>query len=118
MGLLYSAVINIQLQLAQLFSSGKSSSKAADSADKSAASIEHSSVGIVRAFGDSSIKQYLTSASDWIDSFYKSIGLGETASDWLSWITFGAIILVLCVVINYIAKLAIKLIVNLSLIHI
>ncbi|MDG2094518.1 MAG: mechanosensitive ion channel family protein [Phycisphaerales bacterium] len=112
MGLLYSAVINMQIQLAQLFSSGDSASKATDSADKSASSIEHSSVGIVRAFGESSIKEYLGSAFDWIYSFYKSIGIGEAVSDWMSWVTFGVIILILCIVINSITKLGIRAFVN------
>ena len=98
MGLLTGVVANIQIHCLSLLALVDSSENANGSSSKF---VEHSSVGIVRAFGESSMKRYLESWFNWIHAMFTRWGLGDTAADWLSWAVFGIGILFACVVVNY-----------------
>lgn len=107
MGLLTAVIANIQIHSLSLMALADSNGNGS-----SPKFVEHSSVGIVRAFGESSMKRYLETWFNWIHSIFTRWGVGDTAADWLTWAVFGLGILIACVVVNYIAKLAIKLFVN------
>ncbi|MBG85003.1 MAG: mechanosensitive ion channel protein MscS [Phycisphaerae bacterium] len=109
MELLTSVVANIQVHLCSLFAMVEPASNVNGSKAKF---VEHSSVGLVRAFGESSMKRYLENWFNWIHSMLTGWGVKDQVADWLTWVVFGAGILVACILLNYIAKLAIKAFVN------
>lgn len=112
MGWLLGSILNLQGCLVQLFSLLGSGGEAASGHDSHSKYVEHSSVGIVRSFGEGAVRKQLESWFNWIYAQYVNWGLGEVAADWLSWATFGLAILIICWLINYTAKLGIKLFVN------
>lgn len=110
MGLLAGSVVTIPMQLLSHLSFVDSTMSSTNAT--SSGSVQHSSVGFVRAFGDSAMKRYLENWFNWMHAQCKGWGFSDAAADWLSWGAFGLFFLFLCIVTNYMAKLGIKAFVN------
>ena len=94
MGLLAGSVVTIPMQLLSHLSFVDSTMSSTNAT--SSGSVQHSSVGFVRAFGDSAMKRYLENWFNWMHAQCKGWGFSDAAADWLSWGAFGLFFLFLC----------------------